>query len=122
MIDDEPDVGAFVCGVAESLGYETCFADQASCFGRLYRSFRPDLVILDLAIPGIDGIELLQFLAEENSRASILLMSGIDPSMREAALHLGEARGLRMLGVVSKPVRVAELRSLLATFSNVERA
>ena len=94
MIDDEPDVGAFVCGVAESLSYETCFTDRASRFGRLYRSFRPNLVILDLATPGSDGIELLQLLAEENSRASILLMSGVDPGMREAALHLGEARGL----------------------------
>ena len=114
MCDDEPDVGAFVRRIAEELGYEVHFTARADHFGRLYRDVRPDVVILDLVMPGTDGIELLRFLAEERSPARILLMSGFDPRMREAARLLGEAHALNMVGTVAKPVRAAELRRLLA--------
>jgi len=114
MCDDEPDVGAFVRRIAEDLGYQMHFTARAGDFGPLYRSVRPDVVILDLAMPGTDGIELLRFLAQERSRARILLMSGFDPGMREAAMLLGEAHSLDMVGIVAKPVRAADLRTLLA--------
>lgn len=114
MCDDEPDVGTFVRRIAEDLGYEVHFTARADHFSRLYRDVRPDVVILDLVMPGTDGIELLRFLAEERSPARILLMSGFDPRMREAARLLGEAHALNMVGTVAKPVRAAELRRLLA--------
>lgn len=118
MCDDEPEVGDFVRRIAEDLGYSMHFTAQAEDFGPLYRTVRPDVVILDLVMPGTDGIELLRFLAKEGSRARILLMSGFDPRMREAALLLGEAHSLDMVGIVAKPVRVAELRQLLASLLN----
>ncbi|HMA15928.1 MAG TPA: response regulator, partial [Kiloniellaceae bacterium] len=105
---------AFVRRIAEDLGYEVHFTARADHFGRLYRDVRPDVVILDLVMPGTDGIELLRFLAEERSPARILLMSGFDPRMRETAKLLGEAHALNMVGTVAKPVRAAELRALLA--------
>ena len=114
MCDDEPDVGAFVRRIAEDLGYQMHFTARADDFGPLYRSARPDVVILDLVMSGTDGIELLRFLAQKRSRARILLMSGFDPGIREVALLLGEAHLLDMVGIVAKPVRAADLRTLLA--------
>ncbi len=114
MCDDEPEVGAFVRHIAEELGYEMHFTSLAGEFEPLYRSCRPDIVILDLAMPGTDGIELIRFLAEERSRARILLMSGFDIEMRELARRLGEAHALDMVGIVPKPVRASTLRELLA--------
>lgn len=114
MCDDEPAVGDFVRRIAEDLGYRMHFTAQADAFAPLYRRVRPDVVILDLVMPGTDGIELLRFLAEERSPARILLMSGFDPNIRHAALLLGEAQSLDMVGVVAKPVRASELRQLLA--------
>jgi CheY-like chemotaxis protein len=118
MCDDEPAVGDFVRRVAEDLGYQMHFTAQAESFAPLYRKLRPDVVILDLAMPGTDGIELLRFLAEERSRARILLMSGFDPGIRKAAMMLGEAHALNMVGIVAKPVRASELRQLLAKLQN----
>jgi CheY-like chemotaxis protein len=120
MCDDEPAVGAFVRRITEGLGYEMHFTDQAENFAPLYRACRPDVVILDLVMPGTDGIELLRFLARERSSARILLMSGFDPKMREAAVLLGEAHSLRMVGIVAKPVRAADLRERLAALGDGE--
>lgn len=114
LCDDEPEVGAFVRRIAVGLGYEVHVTAQAEAFSGLYRAVRPDVVILDLVMPGTDGIELLRFLAQERSRARILLMSGFDPAIRKAALLLGEAHALAMVGTVAKPVRADELRALLA--------
>ena len=113
MCDDKAEVGDFVRQVAEELGYEMKFIGEAAGFGRLYQSFDPDLVILDLAMPNVDGIELLHFLAEEHCQAPILLMSGLDPDMRESALRLGRAYRLNMAGIVAKPIRAAKRRELL---------
>ena len=118
MCDDDAGVGAFVRRIAEDLGYVMHFTARADAFGALYRSVRPDVVILDLVMPGTDGIELLRFLADERSRARILLLSGFDPRMREAAMLLGEAHSLDMVGIVAKPVRASELRALLAKLQN----
>ncbi|MPZ10934.1 MAG: response regulator [Kiloniellaceae bacterium] len=120
MCDDEPAVGAFVRQIAEGLGYEMHFTDQADEFAPLYLSCRPDIVILDLVMPGTDGIELLHFLAKERSPARILLMSGFDPKIREVAMLLGEAHSLDMVGIVAKPVRAAELRERLAALGDDE--
>ena len=113
MCDDEPDVGAFVRRIAEDLGFEMHFTHQAGDFAPLYHASRPNVVILDLVMPGTDGIELLRFLAKQRSSARILLMSGFNPTIREAAVLLGEAHSLNMVGIVPKPVRAAELRDLL---------
>lgn len=115
MVDDEPEIGVLVKKIAEGLdGYEICFTHRADAFQAAYRSFHPHVIILDLAIPDIDGVELLKFLAGESCRAHILLLSGLDKKMCNVVLNLGVARGLNMAGFVLKPVRAAELRSILA--------
>jgi FixJ family two-component response regulator len=57
----------------------------------------------------MDGVELLRFLAEQDSRAPVLIISGFDRRVLEAAFRLGEALGLSMLGPLEKPVRFRDL-------------
>jgi DNA-binding response OmpR family regulator len=113
MVDDEPAIGTMVRRVAEELDYEMHFVTHADAFKAEHKSFDPDLVILDLAMPDTDGIELLGFLVKERSRAKVLILSGFDDGVRDGAHLLGQDRGLSMVGIVSKPVRVLELRDIL---------
>lgn len=113
IIDDDPEIGRFVQRVAEGCGYEARATERADAFRSAYHSFRPDVIALDLAMPEVDGIELLRFLADEGCRAQLLIISGFDAKVRQAAERLGTARGLRMAGIVPKPMRVADLRALL---------
>jgi len=113
LIDDEPEIGSFLRTVAEGCGFQVTVTSAPEAFKSAYESVQPNVIALDLAIPGTDGIELLSFLAERGCRAKILILSGFDREILDAAQRLGEARGLDIAGVVAKPARPAQLRNLL---------
>jgi DNA-binding response OmpR family regulator len=114
MVDDEPEFGTFVRAVGESAGFAVDTAKRAEEFKAALARGPADVIILDVSMPDTDGIELLRWLSEQGTRAKVLIMSGFDARMRQMALELGRARGLDMAGVIAKPVRAAELRSLLS--------
>jgi DNA-binding response OmpR family regulator len=109
LIDDELSVARFIAHAAEECGYEAIITVSAESFRSQYEACDPDVVVLDLALPRSDGVELLRFLAEEKSRALILPISGFDERVLEAAMRLGTALGLRMAGPLQKPVRLQQL-------------
>jgi DNA-binding response OmpR family regulator len=113
VIDDEPALADFVAQVARECGFAPILTPNAAAFRDAVRSERPDMVALDLGMPGMDGVELLRFLAEEDHRAPVLIISGFDRRVLESAFRLGEALGLHMVGPLEKPVRFQELEQVL---------
>lgn len=120
LIDDEADIAAFIQKVAEGCGYEVRSVATARDFRRELASFLPDTVVLDLAMPETDGIELLDVLARHPTRVKVLIISGFDPTIVEVARSLGDAKGLRMVGGLTKPVRVADLKAQLQQIAALE--
>ena len=82
---------------------------SAEAFRRDYDRQDPDVVVLDLAMPGGDGIEMLRFLAERQSRAAVVVLSGFDARVVDAAVRLGRSIGLNMAPALAKPVTVDDL-------------
>ena len=113
LVDDDLSVGRFLAHAAEECGYEAIITVTAESFRSQYRSAQPGVVVLDLALPGSDGVELLRYLAEEKSRARIILISGFDERVLEAAMRLGAAMGLRMAAPLHKPVRLNQLMAAM---------
>ena len=113
LIDDEPAFGRFVAHAAELAGYTAHVTTSADPFKAKYRETAPDVVALDLALPGSDGVELLRFLAEEGCAVPVIIVSGFDRRVLESSMRLGEALGLNMMGQLTKPVRLHELTDLL---------
>ncbi len=116
VVDDEPDIGAFVRDVARGVGYDAVATDDANEFPPLYSS-ETDVIVLDLAMPGIDGIELIRLLADNRSRASINLISGFDAGVLRSARELATGQGLRVIGTLTKPISIDDLESLLKDVS-----
>ena len=79
----------------------------------MMQHLRPELVAIDLGMPGMDGVELTRFLAAQEYRGPVLIVSGFDRRILESAFRLGEALGLQMVGPVEKPVRFEVLEELL---------
>jgi len=113
IIDDEFDLAVLIKEVAEDCGYDVRITVDSNSFKQTYASFRPDLIVLDLSLPGLDGIQLLRFLADNECTAKLLIVSGFDRKVRNAAEQLGGARGLKMVGNIPKPLRLSDLRVLL---------
>lgn len=114
VIDDHPEIAQLIRRVAEGSGFEVCVTTDAEAFKAEYDRIEPALLLLDLQMPGMDGIELLRFLADRSSRARIAIISGVDRRVLDAAHRLGKARGLSIIGTLQKPMRLADLRGLLA--------
>lgn len=113
LIDDEPVLADFIANAAESCGFTPVVASDDGEFREQFRAERPDMVVLDLGMPGMDGVELLRFLADENYRSPVLIVSGFDRRVLESAFRLGEALGLTMAGPLEKPVRLERLEAML---------
>lgn len=113
VVDDDPGVGDFIAVVAEGLGYDVALVRTSAQLRDRLPRFDPTLVSLDLSMPEIDGIEVLSLLAEQGSRAKIILTSGLDSKLVAKAHEIGGLHGLDMLDALSKPFEVGQLEQRL---------
>jgi EAL domain-containing protein (putative c-di-GMP-specific phosphodiesterase class I) len=121
VVDDHPDILDFVGQVAEGVGYTVAKAHSPDAFRDILPGFKPTLVMLDLQMPGGDGVELIRALARQNSRANVVLASGMDQRVLNAAEQLGKSHGLAMVGVMQKPIMLGDLECLLGRFYESRR-
>lgn len=114
LIDDEPALAEFLARAAEESGFDALVAAGEDEFRQSFITDRPEMVALDLGMPGMDGVELIRFLAEQDCRVPVLIVSGFDRRVLESAFRLGEALGLNMVGPLEKPVRLELLERTLS--------
>jgi CheY-like chemotaxis protein len=114
VIDDEPAFGSFVKEVAEGMGYDVRVTAKADEFADAYETFDPTVIVLDVVMPEVDGIELVQWLAQEKCKAKIVIVTGYNPHYADAAKRLVSAGDLRSVMTLTKPVSLADLRAALS--------
>lgn len=113
ILDDDPLFANFHAKIANSAGYEVREITDPTTFEEALNSWRPTHIMVDLNMPTVDGIEALQILARPASNAKIVICSGAAQDFLDAVHRLGQRLGLQMSGVIQKPVRPQELKSLL---------
>ncbi len=113
IVDDDFEYAEFVREVAEGEGFEVTALNESTAFVEVYRRVKPTLLLLDLNLPGYDGIEVLRLLAEEKCTAAIALSSGVDRRTLLATGRLGESYGLRIVATMEKPVELETLEKML---------
>lgn len=77
------------------------------------RSCPVDIVICDLEMPEMDGLEVIRHLAEVRPLAHVIITSSKSKAILESAESVARANGLDLLGIIKKPVSVGRLRHLL---------
>jgi DNA-binding response OmpR family regulator/nitrogen-specific signal transduction histidine kinase len=102
LVDDDPDVRDIVSGVLSELGYNVVQASNGEEAFSAFGEFTPDLLIVDFAMPGMNGAEVVMGARKRNNELKILFLSGFaDSESLETAI--GTAPLLR------KPFRPVEL-------------
>ncbi|MBL1141756.1 MAG: sigma-54-dependent Fis family transcriptional regulator [Proteobacteria bacterium] len=77
VVDDEPDIRSLVQEILEDEGFSVNVAENATKARQEVESFKPDLILLDIWMPDIDGITLLKEWKEDGGITSpIIMMSG----------------------------------------------
>jgi DNA-binding response OmpR family regulator len=102
VVDDEPTIGEVVSAYLQRAGYETRVAIDGPSALEAVAERSPDLVVLDLMLPGIDGLEVMRRVRDRTG-AVILLTAKGDESDRVIGLRLGAD------DYVVKPFSPAEL-------------
>ena len=115
LLDDDSFMLEILTEMLDELGQRdvSSAASGRAAVAALQRE-RPQLLICDLSMPDMDGIEFLRIAADAGFRGGVALLSGVDGDVRQAAGRLALAHGLNVLGVFPKPVSPAELERLLA--------
>lgn len=119
VIDDEPMVLLAIKTLLGQMGYaHTETADRARlAFEMLDAGTVPDLILLDLNMPEVDGMEFVRGLVERKYRGQLVLVSGEDERVLQTVQRLVKAHGIDVLGHLQKPVARTSLEALLATWA-----
>lgn len=122
VLDDEPDIAEFACKVARRAGFEARAANDAETFYSLVETWSPTVILLDLRMPKIDGIDVLRQMKADEVGAAVILTSGAGRSVLLAAERAAKESGLHVVTSLPKPFTPAELRDLLELVPATESA
>lgn len=113
IVDDDPSMAASIRRALRREGYETQIAETGFRAGAMLASFRPQLVTLDLRMPGVGGLDVLKFIraSEDYRDVKVLVVSGESRDAIDGAVAAGADAGLQK--PFQNPVLLAEIKSLL---------
>jgi DNA-binding NtrC family response regulator len=114
IVDDEKSITKIIDKVASELGFEVRTLNDATTAFEVFEVFQPDILMLDLMMPDVDGIDVLNQVLAAGTGARLIVMSGYGKSY----LQLGKAVAVFHehpdITTFAKPFRRADLIELLA--------
>jgi len=105
VVDDEPAIRSLVMEILEDEGYQVAVAEGGEAARAAMRTRRPDLVLLDIWMPDLDGISLLKEWSEEQSLPCPVIMISGHGTVETAV----EATRLGAYDFIEKPLSMAKL-------------
>jgi two-component system, OmpR family, response regulator ChvI len=120
LVDDDRDVLAVIATMLESEGYRVvAYPDGPTALNGL-KAVQPDLVILDIKMPQMDGVELLQRMRQKSDVPVIFLSGRLDETDEVIGLRIGADDFIRK--PFSQRVLVERVRTVLRSFRSAETA
>jgi len=115
LLDDEPELVDLLSDVVEMAGLKPNGFTRASHFFEQVTIFElSSILVLDLNMPEMDGIEVMRRLSSMDSSPALILMSGHDSGVLHSAEKLGRAHNLEIVASLNKPILLDEFQKILA--------
>ena len=117
VVDDDPFILELIWEALNSCGVASIekSSDAAQALERVWKQdVAFDLVVCDLNMPGVDGMEFLRYLSSSPFDGSVVLVSGEHERVLSTAQSLAQAHGLKVLGSLEKPVSFKAFEVILA--------
>lgn len=111
IIDDEPAFSKLLAKMVGDLGYDVMVSTDARS-SHTYELRQSDIVFVDIQMPHVDGLQVLQQLARQNVKCSIVLMSGQGERLDQAE-NLTKKLDLQLVGALEKPFRLPDVKLVL---------
>jgi len=112
IVDDDIQVAELFSAAIDSVGIDNQYFTNAREFLDM-DLHDTDVVLLDLNMPDIDGIEVIRVLGKNSAQVQLVLISGHDKGVLHSAQQLAQAHALRVAGSLSKPVSIEKLKKLV---------
>ena len=103
IVDDDEMDRALLAEVLQKAGHEPLFAPDGKVALGIWRNSKVDLVVTDIVMPELDGLELLKSLKVEDPKARVIAVSGV------SAEKLNKAARSGAFAILTKPVNPHEL-------------
>src|SRR5438034_5380111 len=116
-VEDDPHQSAFVSAVLKSAGYDVKVCDDPTRFEADLVAFKPDLVLMDILLPGISGYDLVRYLRQDERHAALPVLFLTTESQMQSRFRSAQVGGDDHL---TKPIVPPVLLSVVA--SRLERA
>lgn len=120
ILDDELFTLKLTSRMLANLGYDavsTCDNGRAALDLINNPDDTPNLILLDINMPEMDGLEFVRHLVDCHYSGSLILASGEDERMQQAAVKLARAHGISVLGNLPKPVTPEGLAEMIAKWT-----
>ena len=116
IVDDEEGIRNLLRDIFETEGYQLALAENGREALEQYEIFRPDLIIADIKMPKMDGLELLQEIRSKDNDVLIVLMTGY--GSEEYAVKAVEFRANNYL---HKPINQNQLKHVVKKYESIVR-
>jgi len=121
IVDDDMDIASLFREVAENVGFQVnVYFNGAEFLNNLH--VPADVIMLDLMMPGMDGVEVIRQLAQNQIDSSLILVSGYDKGVLHSAHELAQESRLNIVSSLTKPIHIASLNELLVKLKNLKPA
>jgi DNA-binding NtrC family response regulator len=111
IIDDEPAFAEILTKLVSDLGFEVTVATDARS-SYTFELKNSDIVFVDVLMPNVSGLQVLQKLAQQKAKCSVVLMSGHLERLDEAE-KLARKLDLNLIGALEKPFRLQDVKDVL---------
>jgi len=120
ILDDDEQYAELLTEVANNAGWKA--SHEQSPYQFFNKVIKPHaLLVLDLNMPEMDGIEVIRKLADKNLHLLLVLISGFDTRVLHSAQQLAKAHNFKVIATLAKPVPIHEFIEVLEqTSTNIQ--